>query len=199
MGSSTEKAFYSPKVVLPTEANGYTVPLGVDINTVANDFVERLSKALTSASGSALRELMTEHGYWRDMLAFTRDMRCFTADRVASAGDDILPAAQVQNVAIVAQATELERNSAAMAWVRIHITFTTVPGKCSAVVRLVFNGEWRLWTLLTCIEELKGHTQMSGGFRPWGTHYNREPYDVRRERESEFQDRDPDVLIGESH
>lgn len=83
-----------------------------------------------------------------------------------------------------------------MTWLRLHFDFETGLGNCTGIARLVSdNGQWRVYTLYTLLEEIHGWPQQSGRNRPWGKHNDREPHDVRRKREAEFKDKDPEVLI----
>lgn len=81
-------------------------------------------------------------------------------------------------------------------WVRAHLEFETEVGKCSCIARLVYDhGQWKVYTLYTLLEEIHGWPQHVGKLRPYGRHNDKEPYDVRRARESAFLDEDPQVLI----
>lgn len=81
---------------------------------------------------------------------------------------------------------------------RVHIAFDTEVGKCSAIARLVHDGSWKIYTFYTLLEEVHGWPQRVGKLRPYGRHNDKEPYDIRRARECEFLDADPQVLISMS-
>lgn len=84
-------------------------------------------------------------------------------------------------------------------WLRLHFDFETELGKCSGIARLACkNGQWRAYTVYTLLEEIHGWPQATGRNRPYGRHNDREPHDVRRKREADFKDKDPDVLISAS-
>ena len=79
--------------------------------------------------------------------------------------------------------------------------FETAQGRGSGVVRLVTDaGEGvKAWTLLTALDELKGHEETIGRARPTGQSYSRDfrgPnwLDLRKAAQA-YADRDPDVLV----
>ncbi len=76
--------------------------------------------------------------------------------------------------------------------------FETAKGRGSGVVRLDPQSG-KAWTLLTALDEIKGHEEKPGRFRHDGKAYSRDfrgPnwLDVRQATAS-YQDRDPDVLV----
>ena len=79
--------------------------------------------------------------------------------------------------------------------------FETAQGRGSGVVRLVTDaGEGvKAWTLLTALDELKGHEETVGRARPTGQSYSRDfrgPnwLDLRKAAQA-YADRDPEVLV----
>ena len=74
--------------------------------------------------------------------------------------------------------------------------FETAIGRCSGVVRLVGG---RAWTLMTALDELKGHEERTGKHRPTGQSHSRDfrgPnwLDQRRSAVT-YKDHDPAVLV----
>lgn len=69
---------------LPTHAT-FPPPSDVDVPATATAFVAALQKAAAANNGKAYADLFTAEGYWRDVLAFTRDFRTFEANRIAQA------------------------------------------------------------------------------------------------------------------
>jgi cation diffusion facilitator CzcD-associated flavoprotein CzcO len=79
--------------------------------------------------------------------------------------------------------------------------FETAQGRGSGVLRLTEDagGPLKAWTLLTVLEEIKGHEERSGRSQPPGKVYSRDFHgpnwlDVR-EAAAAYADRDPDVLV----
>ena len=81
--------------------------------------------------------------------------------------------------------------------------FETAAGRGSGVVRLVpdADGDAKLkaWTLLTALDEIKGHAEQLGGSRPSGSAYAREfrgpNWLDTRTAAAAYTDRDPAVLV----
>jgi hypothetical protein len=81
--------------------------------------------------------------------------------------------------------------------------FETAEGRGSGVLRLTLDaddgGTFKAWTLLTALDEIKGHEERLGRSRPQGKAYSR---DFRgpnwldlRKAAAEYDDRDPTVLV----
>jgi len=152
---------------------------------------------------AALKGLFTPDGYWRDVLAFTWDIE------TVHGRDAIARALSAQAERIAASGFELASNRTAPRQVTRAGTraieaifrFETAQGRGSGVVRLVPDaGEGvKAWTLLTALDELKGHEETIGRARPTGQSYSRDfrgPnwLDLRKAAQA-YADRDPDVLV----
>ena len=152
---------------------------------------------------AALKGLFTAGGYWRDVLAFTWDIE------TVHGRDAIARALSVQAERTAASGFELAPNRTAPRQVTRAGTraieaifrFETAQGRGSGVVRLVTDaGEGvKAWTLLTALDELKGHEETIGRARPTGQSYSRDfrgPnwLDLRKAAQA-YADRDPDVLV----
>lgn len=183
---------------LPTHATN-APPADVDAAAVASTFVSQLSAAAEAAQAgdrSKLQGLLASPGYWRDVLAFSRDFRTFHGVEVGQAAAETFPKAQPHNFKVKAPEPLLESPFPDVSWVRVHFGFDTTVGACSGIARLVYErGQWKAYTLYTLLEEVAGHPQQVGRNRPRGQHNAAEPYDERRAREAEFADSDPDALI----
>lgn len=66
---------------LPTHDN-YPAPADVDVNKTAQEFLKQLEDA-ASGDGSQFASLFIKDGYWRDVLAFTRDFRTIDGAKLA--------------------------------------------------------------------------------------------------------------------
>lgn len=69
---------------LPTHAD-YSPPPNPDVNAVANAFQQSLSSAVEKGDGKGFASLFIPSGYWRDVLAFTKDYRTFEVPSIAAA------------------------------------------------------------------------------------------------------------------
>ena len=152
---------------------------------------------------AVLKGLFTADGYWRDVLAFTWDIE------TVHGRDAIARALGAQAERTTASGFELAPNRTAPRQVTRAGTraieaifrFETAQGRGSGVVRLVTDaGEGvKAWTLLTALDELKGHEETIGRARPTGQSYSRDfrgPnwLDLRKAAQA-YADRDPDVLV----
>ncbi|KAL1406101.1 hypothetical protein Q8F55_007784 [Vanrija albida] len=200
MGPSPPPAMVSDpqQQELPTHQAGFTPPAAVDVPAVAAAFVSAFASAAAKGDGEAFAALFTPTGYWRDILAFTRDFRTFAADKgqIATAAGDTFPGAKAREFAVADPAPVLESPFPDVTWVRVHFAFRTGLGTASGVARLVHEGSgWKAYTVYTLLEEVDGHPQLVGAKRIEGEQNLQETYDQRRERESKFRESDPEVLI----
>ncbi|WP_198376568.1 flavin-containing monooxygenase, partial [Neoroseomonas rubea] len=79
-------------------------------------------------------------------------------------------------------------------------TFETATGPCNGVVRLVNeDGAPRAWTLMTALDEIRGHEDPANGGRwqdvDWKRNFGGENWLDRRKKDAAFADRDPAVLV----
>src|SRR6188768_1496689 len=172
-----------------------------NLAAVVQAWLAQFERAL--GNEAALKSVFTADGYWRDVLAFTWDIE------TAHGRDAIARALSAQAERTAASGFELAPNRTAPRQVTRAGTraieaifrFETAQGRGSGVVRLVTDaGEGvKAWTLLTALDELKGHEETIGRARPTGQSYSRDfrgPnwLDLRKAAQA-YADRDPDVLV----
>ena len=144
-------------------------------------WVAALARAFDAQDSGAVAALFTERCYWRDLLAFTWNIttsegrpaiRAMLEARLA----DTAPS----NLTVVDDASE--DNGVITGW----FTFETAQARGIAHVRL---RDGRAWTLLTSMEELKGHEEKKGRRRAFGAehgvHRGRSTWLERRLEEEE--------------
>jgi putative flavoprotein involved in K+ transport len=137
--------------------------------------------ALTARDPAAAVALFTPDCFWRDLVAFTWNITTMEGrDEIA----DML-AATLENVApsgwrVTAGEEPAEADGIIEAW----IDFETAVGRGHGQLRL---RDGQCWTLLTTLEELKGHEEASGPRRPMGVAHGAFPGRVswREERDRE--------------
>jgi putative flavoprotein involved in K+ transport len=173
------------------------------IATTAQDWLARLESALTARDGIRLASLFVAESYWRDVLALTWRIR--TVAGVEAIVGELGPHAararpRVFEIAPGRAAPRRVTRTGTQA-IEAIFRFETAEGRGSGVVRLVpdIDGVLKAWTLLTTLDELKGHQERLGRSRPSGEVYSRDfrgPnwLDVR-EAAAAYIDRDPAVLI----
>lgn len=182
----------------------------VDGPAIANDIIGKLntylSKVPSKEAVDGIASLFLVESYWRDHLALSWDLRTVKSrEKIASFLQD--HAANLTKVEVDAgsewKAPKLaplnpEQTSTG---IQAYLTFTTKLGRGRGVVRFVqdVDGTWRIWTLFTSLEELKGFEEPIGPRRPNGVahgyHSARKNWLDRRRDEENFVNSEPDVLI----
>lgn len=171
---------------------------------IANHWLARFENALGAGDAAALAALFRSDGHWRDVLAFSWQIRtqsgaqtigtqlAIEAPRVRASGFRTDPARTAPRHATRAGAQCVE----AM------FRFDTSAGRGSGLLRFLADGNDdppRAWTLLTTLEELRGHEERTGLRRPAGQSYSRDfsgPNWLDRRRASlAYNDREPAALI----
>ncbi len=158
--------------------------------------------ALASGEAARIAALFAEDCHWRDILAFTWDLRTASgaaaiAERMAEAGARMAP----RGIALAARRTPPRRVvRAGVDAIEAIFAFETSVGPCNGVVRLVSEGgEQRAWTLLTALDEIRGHEDPANGKRwqnvDWKRNFGGENWLDRRRRAQAYADHDPAVLV----
>jgi putative flavoprotein involved in K+ transport len=169
--------------------------------TIAGGWLARLEAALGGGDEAALRELFHADSHWRDVLALTWRIQTLS-------GRDSVIASLIQH-GVEAGAARFElaagrtpprhATRAGTRCIEAIFRFETALGRASGVLRLLPGGEPKAWTLLTALDELKGHEEQVGGRRPSGQLYSRDfsgpSWRERRNLSREFTDREPAALV----
>ena len=125
-------------------------------NLTCEAFLTSLDAALACGDTLAAAALFAEDGYWRDLVAFTWNVKtCEGRAAVKKMLDATLPHVSPRKWRVS------ERVSDAEAW----ITFETAVFRGAGHVRM---REGKCWTLLTAAAELKGHEEKRGATREHG-------------------------------
>jgi flavin-binding monooxygenase-like protein len=201
----------------PIDCDALTRPSGIDrfamqvlirtetIATAAQDWLARLETALADRNDALLASLFVADSYWRDVLALTWRIQT-TAGGSAVASDLGTHAARARPSAFElapGRAPPRRVTRAGTATIEAIFRFETAEGRGSGVVRLVPAADGtpsKAWTLLTALDEIKGHEERLGRTRrPSGEVYAR---DFRgpnwldaRTAAAAYADRDPAVLV----
>lgn len=160
-----------------------------------------LERAVSQRDAAALADLFVEQSYWRDMVAFSWDLRCVAgneavAQTLLEEGERADPGRWriAESMSAPRSVTRGGREVT-----EAFIEFDLGIGGGTGLVRLVRDerdGRHRCWTLLTRLRSLAGH-----GSEPWpdGLGYEPRPeawsWQAHRELESSYADRDPEVLV----
>ena len=179
-----------------------TEDLALSVENWLSDF----QTALGTPDDAVLKALFHEDSYWRDVLALTWDIRTVTGAKAIVAELRACGArARPTAFTVASRRTPPRRASrAGTEAIEAIFQFETAEGRGSGVLRLrpdARDDRHRLkaWTLLTALDEIKGHEEHIGRARPTGAAYARDfrgPnwFDLRKAA-AEYTDRDPTVLV----
>jgi putative flavoprotein involved in K+ transport len=133
--------------------------------TAVTAWLAQFSDALAAGDGDAAAALFTEDCYWRDLIAFTWNIKTLEGRAEISAMlSQALPAVQPTGWRITDGEEPAEAGGVTEAW----IDFETVAGRGRGHLRLRGG---QCWTLLTTLHELKGHEEARGVTRPKGVRH----------------------------
>ena len=179
---------------------------GILTNTSAKAAAETwlgdFTTALASGDTARLAALFAPECHWRDILAFTWDLHT-TSGAAAIAGRLEPEVARVAPRGFKLAAGRTPPRTVTRAGtdaIEAIFTFETAVGPCNGVVRLVSDGgQARAWTLMTALDEIRGHEDPANGRRwqdvDWKRNFGGENWADRRRRAAAYEDRDPAVLV----
>lgn len=177
----------------------------IDALSVANDLISQLNTSLSSSKEGVASLFHADECYWRDHLALSWELQTLKGrDKIAAA------AAKSSNFESIAVDASTEYRAPKVASLNpeqtskgiiVYLTFSTKVGRGRGLARLVQDESegWKIWTLFTGLEELKGFEEPIGPRRAVGVahgyHHGRKNWLDRRREELEFVNGDPDVII----
>lgn len=177
---------------------------------VASALVDTFNQALEKNDFAILSHLFTENGYWRDHLAVTW---VFRTVQNPPAILDYLQASARSRDGFRLKKIAVDDSSAVKApklgpidpagevpGVQFFITLETVIGRGRGLIKLVEEGgEWKIFTLYTRLEELKGHEEAINERRGQGVQHGGRPgrknWAERRQADADFTSTEPSVLV----
>jgi cation diffusion facilitator CzcD-associated flavoprotein CzcO len=169
---------------------------------MAQRWLSDFAAALASADGNAVAALFADECFWRDILAFDWDLRTTTGTAAISRRlTSTLKAVAPRNLQLAQGRTPPRTvTRAGTACLEVIFTFETAVGPCNGVVRLVTDGGYpRAWTLMTALDEIRGHEDPADGKRwqnvDWKRNFGGENWADRRRKAAAYTDRDPAVLV----
>lgn len=144
--------------------------------------LESLESALKRGDTAAAVALFQPECYWRDLVAFTWNLKTMEGrDQIGAMLDAQLDAVKPTRLRIAENEAPTEADGIAQAW----ITFETEVARGSGFIRVK---DGLIWTLLTTMAELKGHEEPKGQRRPMGAEHgartDRISWKERREAEA---------------
>ncbi|WP_374302886.1 NAD(P)-binding domain-containing protein [Paracoccus sp. (in: a-proteobacteria)] len=161
----------------------------------ARAVLDQLGAALEAGDVDRATALFATDCYWRDLVSFTWNIRTMEGpDQVAAMLRAQLGHIKPSGWQLDENEIPGEEDGIVTAWFR----FETAAGRGYGLVRL---RDGRIWTLLTALQELKGHEEAKGFARPLGAKHgagkNRPSWKEEREAEAAElgYDRQPYVVV----
>jgi putative flavoprotein involved in K+ transport len=152
-------------------------------NQTISQLLESFEAALRSNDSTAAAALFQPDGYWRDLVAFTWNIKTMEGrEQIAAMLDVQLNAVKPSKLKIADNETATEADGVTQSW----ITFETGVARGTGFIRVK---DGLIWTLLTTMTELKGHEEPKGQRRPMGAehgaHTDRTSWTEKRAAEQE--------------
>jgi putative flavoprotein involved in K+ transport len=140
-----------------------TPPVAAEVD----QWLSRFGDALAQGDSAAAAELFVEDCFWRDLVAFTWNIKTMEG---RAGVREMLEHTLAHTEPRAWQATEepAAADGVSEAW----IAFETEVGRGRGHLRL---RDGKAWTLLTTLEELKGHEEHAGPHRPKGVEHGASP------------------------
>jgi putative flavoprotein involved in K+ transport len=127
--------------------------------------LESFEAALRSGDSKAAAALFQPDSYWRDLVAFTWNIKTMEGrEQIAAMLDAQLNAVKPSKLRIADNETATEADGVTQSW----ITFETGVARGTGFIRVK---DGLIWTLLTTMTELKGHEEPKGQRRPMGAEH----------------------------
>src|SRR3954451_15859446 len=167
--------------------------IAVSPSAAVDQWLASFDEALTAGDPAAAAQLFLEDSYWRDLVAFTWNIKTVEGrDGVEAMLGATLAGAKPRNWRVTEPPDEAD--GVVTAW----LEFETEAGRGNGLVRLK---DGKAWTLLTALYELKGHEEPKGPGRSKGVEHHaekgRETWLEARRREAEElgHETQPEVVI----
>jgi putative flavoprotein involved in K+ transport len=141
-----------------------------NVNRPISHVLETLEAALRRGDTAAAVELFQPNCYWRDLVAFTWNIKTMEGrEQIAAMLDAQLGAIKPSKLKLAEdEEPATDANGVTQGW----ITFETEVARGSGFIRLK---DGKIWTLLTTMAELKGHEEPKGPKRPMGAEHGARP------------------------
>ena len=187
----------APARSLPTlQRLGSTVDPNIDVQAVAKAWFTHFADAMSSKDVAGILDLIVDDAFWRDILALTWDFHTYEGkDSVKQFLTDQLPKFDLSAFKLREELVSLDRPYEDLVWIQGIFNFDTTVGHATGIFRLVPlpDGSWKAHSVYTNLDDLRDFPEKTGSLR------NHEPNHGKwaegREREREFLDEEPGVLI----
>ena len=173
-----------------------------DVEDIAVSWLKSFSEAVQSADAAGAAHHFAREGHWRDVLVFTWRIGTETgAAAIQAALSPTLSRTKARDFHIPAERSQPRRvKRAGVDCIEAIFAFETAFGHANGVVRLIEEeGEWRIWTLLTTLEELHGYPdgrpKAVSDAEKYSRDFGGENWLDQRRKALAYADHDPAVLI----
>ena len=131
--------------------------------------VADLERAMVAQDGAAVAELFLETGFWRDLAAFTWNLKtCEGRAEIARMATAQLPRIAPKSLTLDPAEAIGHADGVTEGW----LTLGTAAGRGIGYIRMK---DGKVWTLLTTLHELKGFEEPRGMRRPMGAEHGHDP------------------------
>ena len=178
-----------------------------DPKDIATHWTSKLKSALASKDVSQLANIFHADCWWRDMLAFQWDFRTIHGlEKLTEFLNKHQETSYFLDIHLRKSgqfAPSLIKPVEGLEWIQSMFDFETKTGRGSGMLRIVqdSDGIWKGYLMYTALKEVKGAEENAGYRRPLGGSNsilggtNRGNWQERRQRQLEFLDEEPLVLI----
>jgi hypothetical protein len=177
-----------------------------DATAVAKDIIDAFGAAIAKEDPIAVADLFADDSFWRDHLALTWDVRTFTGkdqikEHLTQNGCGLTTISIDDSSAYRAPHFAPFDGAGNFKGIEFFINFETKLGRGRGTCRLFEeNAKYKIFSIFTSLQELKGHEPAAGFKRPQGVQHGGNPerknWMERRTAEKNYDDgSEPTVII----
>lgn len=172
------------------------------VDVVFAEWLSDFAAGMESHSVDEVLSTITEDCYWRDLLALTWDLGTYHGtEKITSLLQGSLGSARASGFRVVDDFDARLAPGSNGSTIEGFYLFETPTTWCRGVAKLVEeDGRWRAASVMTGVEDVKGHERALGSRRPRGPRSladasSRSNWKDRRQASIAYTDRDPDVVV----
>ena len=170
---------------------------GEPLEASVESWLAQFERALAAGDDVALHDLFLPESHWRDILALTWSIETVSgsgavAEAVAATRSMKPSGFMLDRARTAPRVTTRAGTQSTEAFFK----FETAIGRCNGVLRLIGG---KAWTLMTALDEIKGHEERTGKRRPTGQSHSRDfrgpNWLDQRKFAGTYDEQDPVVLV----